>query len=183
MMSIFVFQSNPSLDLSTCINTAYHFPFAWRSTALSCTFRSLTGRTSALPSFPIIALLFKRYNSICHSFFLLLINHHSISHNRIGTDCIASFSYCIPRVSFYSIDHCSVTSFHDSHMVTCSIMVPVKKDDCTETWHTASSLPASLILEPVLSIRTKEKLGYITILDQSCLICTPGHEAGTPEVL
>ena len=112
--------------------------------------------------------------------FLFLINHHPISHNGIGTDCIASFSYRIPGVSFYGINGCSVTAFHDSHMVACSIMIPVKKDDRTRTWHTASSLPSSLVLEPVLSIRTKGKLGYSATLNESCLICTPGHEAGTP---
>lgn len=113
-------------------------------------------------------------------FFLFLINYHSISHNGIGTDRIASFLYRIPGVSFYGIDSCSVTAFHDSYMVARSIMLPVKKDDHTGTWHTPSPLPFPLILKPVLTIRTKGKLGNRTTLNQTCLIRTPADKAGTP---
>lgn len=111
---------------------------------------------------------------------MFLINHHSISHNGIGTNRIASLLYRIPGVSFYGIDGCSVTAFHDSHMVARSIMLPVKKDDRTGTWHTTCPLPSSLVLKPVLPVRTNRKFWHRTALNESCLVCTPGHETGTP---
>ena len=107
---------------------------------------------------------------------MFLINHHSISHNGIGTNRIASLLYRIPGVSFYGIDGCSVTAFHDSHMVARSIMLPVKKDDRTGTWHTTCPLPSSLVLKPVLPVRTNRKFWHRTALNESCLVCTPGHE-------
>ena len=65
-------------------------------------------------------------------------------------------------------------------MVARSIVIPVKKNDRTGTWHTSSPLPSSLVLKPILSICTKGELGYRAALNESCLVCTPGHKTGTP---
>lgn len=146
-----------------------------------CTFQ-LCNRQDICPAFLCIITLFLcSYNPIYNSFlYALLINHHSISHNGIGTDGIVSLSYRIPGVSFHGINSCPVTAFHNTHMVTRSIMIPVEKDDCTGTRHTPCPLPSSLILKPVLSISAERKLWNCPALDQSCLIRAPGHKACTP---
>lgn len=167
------FPSNPKPSAPTHVKMSYPYFFS-----LLLFFET---RQDTCPAFLcIIALLFCIYNLVSPCFYIHLINYKPISHNGIGTNRITPLFYCIPGVSFYGIDGCSITALHDSYMVARSIVVPIKKDDRTGTWHTPSPLTFSLVLEPVLSIRTKGKLGNCTTLDQSCLVGTPGHKAGTP---
>lgn len=53
--------------------------------------------------------------------------NNSISHNRCWMNRITILLNRISGVSFYRIDCRSITAFHDSHMVTNTIMIPVKK--------------------------------------------------------
>lgn len=60
--------------------------------------------------------------------------NNSISHNRCWMNRITILLNRISGVSFYRIDCRSITAFHDSHMVTNTIMIPVKKDNTSCCW-------------------------------------------------
>ena len=131
--------------------------------------------------FPIIALFLCSYNAI-HSliFSHFLISNQSISQNGLGIHCITILLYCISTISFNRMYRSSITAFHDSYMVTGSILIPVKKDEASWRRNTSSTLPFPLCLKPSYTIRTKRKLRYCFLLNESCLIRTPADKAGTP---
>lgn len=74
----------------------------------------------------------------------------------------------------------SITAFHDSYMVTGSILIPVKKDEASWRRNTSSTLPFSLCLKQSHTVRTNRKLWHYFLLNKSCLIRTPADKTGTP---
>ena len=80
--------------------------------------------------FPIIALFLCSYNAICSLIFShFLVSNQSISQNGLRIHRIVVLLYCISAVSLNRMYRSSIAAFHDSYMVTGSVMIPIKKDD------------------------------------------------------
>ena len=131
--------------------------------------------------FPIIALFLCSYNAICSLIFShFLVSNQSISQNGLRIHRIVVLLYCISAVSLNRMYRSSIAAFHDSYMVTGSVMIPIKKDDSPWCRNTSSTLPFPLCLKPSYTIRTNRKLRYCFLLNEPCLIRTPADKAGTP---
>ena len=96
---------------------------------------------------------------------MFLINHHSISHNGIGTNRIASLLYRIPGVSFYGIDGCSVTAFHDS---PCASVLFWRGIVCRTFWKWAACDHCE---KPVGERRRPEVLVVVGIHRATRMVC------------
>ena len=131
--------------------------------------------------FPIIALFLCSYNAICSLIFShFLVSNQSISQNGLRIHRIAVLLYCISAVSLNRMYRSSIAAFHDSYMVTGSVMIPVKKNNHAGTWDTSCPLPFPLCLKPVHACRTKGKLWHSSVLNEPRLIRTPTDKASTP---
>ena len=129
--------------------------------------------------FPIIALFLCSYNAIRSLIFShFSVSNQSISQNGLGIHRIAVLLYRISAVSLNRMYRSSIAAFHDSYMVTGSVMIPIKKDDSPWCRNTSSTPPFPPCLKPSYTIRTNRKLRYCFLLNESCLVMKAERSSG-----
>lgn len=73
--------------------------------------------------------------------YFLLHRHYSISHNAGIVKVIISLIDCVTGIPFHSVNPAILTFFHDTHVVACSILVPVNKNNHPRSRRTSPCLP------------------------------------------
>ena len=94
-----------------------------------------------------------------HSMLLIFKFRYTISINSTVSQRITALCHFILTVPFHGMHHAICHVLHNPHMVDCSIVFPVKKDDVTCRWDKTAILKLTFRLEPSRTIGTKGKFG------------------------
>ena len=93
-------------------------------------------------------------------FFYRLIVWRTIAEDFIVSYGVAVLSAGVARVTLHGINNTILTFLHDTHMVGCSVPIPIKKDNIACRWLIASVLPLPIAAKPVHTVRTEGKFRY-----------------------
>lgn len=109
-----------------------------------------------------------------------LIRRNTITIDYAASDRIASLPASIARVSLYGVNRTVFTFLYNACMVDCAISLPVEKDDSSCCRLIIPTLPLSVTLKPIYTVRTQGIFRYNPAFQIAALLGTPRYKAGTP---
>src|SRR5699024_4540539 len=112
-------------------------------------------------------------------FCLFLIARTAIAEDFIVPYGVPVLSAGISRVALHGVNNTVLAFLHDTHMVSISVLpvvAPVKKDNVACFRLIILSLPLSVSIKPIHTVRTEGEFRHNSAFQIAALVGTPRHK-------
>ena len=100
----------------------------------------------------------------------LLVGRDTITVDGTAAERIIPLLTGIARVTLYGVDRTVFAFLHNACVVDCTVIIPIKKDNISCRWLIIPTLPLSVALKPIHTVRTKGILWYDSAFQITALV-------------